>query len=208
MDTSTEEGLLALTEDEKVVKTYTLPLGFRHSKEFLPALKQLLDEESLLPHQLKGVVVGIGPGSYTGIRVGAIIGKMMGFSLRIPIIPLSSLFAFYPCHGEGSFASLLDARIGGYYGIKGVKKGEDVQFLTEPALISEKEIGAYLQDASLIVSPHPLTKLHHPIQKIYPQAEEMAKKGAFLLKTGHYTPDQPFNLLYLRKTQAEIEKML
>ena len=54
-------------------------------------LKTLLEKNNLSPQEIQGVVVGIGPGSYTGIRIALTTAKILSLSLNIPIYPVSSL---------------------------------------------------------------------------------------------------------------------
>ena len=96
------------------------------------------------------VAVGTGPGSYTGIRVGAAMAKALAFGWQVPLIGFCSLQAFTPSQ-MGPFAILLDARMGGIYCLAGERLENDVRF-EEPRLLTIDEVP---QIPSSLFSPHP-----------------------------------------------------
>ena len=59
------------------------------SKELLPRIDKLLKGQKIKPEALKGVVVNIGPGSFTGLRVGVTIANGFGYGLKIPVAGVS-----------------------------------------------------------------------------------------------------------------------
>lgn len=59
------------------------------SKELLPEIDKLLKKQRLKPERLKGVVVNIGPGSFTGLRVGVTIANGFGYGLKLPVVGMS-----------------------------------------------------------------------------------------------------------------------
>jgi tRNA threonylcarbamoyladenosine biosynthesis protein TsaB len=114
LDTSTERGIVALADDGRVLKEVPLPFGLQNSKYVLSYINQLFLEYSLKPSDLGRIIMGTGPGSYTGIRVGASIAYSMAFALKIPLVGVSALRAFVP-DASDSFVALIDAKIAGAY---------------------------------------------------------------------------------------------
>ena len=57
----------------------------------MPTLEALLSTHRLTPKAIHEIYVGVGPGSYTGIRIGVVVAKMLGWSLKIPVYEVSSL---------------------------------------------------------------------------------------------------------------------
>ena len=94
IETSTERSLIALFRDLDPLDIRELPFGLQNSKHLLPEIKSLFERAGLKPADLDLIVAGIGPGSYTGIRVGAMTAKAMAFALNIPVIGISSLEGF------------------------------------------------------------------------------------------------------------------
>jgi tRNA threonylcarbamoyladenosine biosynthesis protein TsaB len=68
----------------------------------------------ITPSDFTEVICGVGPGSYTGIRVGASIALSFSFAQEIKLIGVSSLQAYEP-QEEGAFISVIDAKMGGAY---------------------------------------------------------------------------------------------
>ena len=112
IDTSTFAGSIALIQDEQIIGEVVFNLGRKHTERLLPELDWLFKRLSLEPECIDGISVGIGPGSFTGVRVGLSTAKGLALSLSVPVKGVSSLDAlawavrFYP----GKIVALLDAR--------------------------------------------------------------------------------------------------
>ncbi|MDD4212852.1 MAG: tRNA (adenosine(37)-N6)-threonylcarbamoyltransferase complex dimerization subunit type 1 TsaB, partial [Bacilli bacterium] len=62
-----------------------------HSENLLDTVKRALDNTSWTPKMLERIVVGIGPGSYTGLRVALTVAKTLAWTLHVPLYTISSL---------------------------------------------------------------------------------------------------------------------
>ena len=60
---------------------------------FIPLLKELLENNSIQFEQLSGIIVVNGPGSFTGVRIGVVVAKMIGYCKNIPLKAISFLQA-------------------------------------------------------------------------------------------------------------------
>jgi tRNA threonylcarbamoyl adenosine modification protein YeaZ len=86
IDTATEVALLALADlDGRVTAETTWVAGYRHGEELLARLDGLLRASGLRLRDLGAIVVGTGPGAFTGLRVGLATAKGLAHGLRIPI---------------------------------------------------------------------------------------------------------------------------
>jgi tRNA threonylcarbamoyladenosine biosynthesis protein TsaB len=94
INTSTKQYSLAVMQDETVVGEYLLPSGANHFRDLMPSLDDLLVKTTLKIQQLEGIIVALGPGSFTGIRVGLAVAKGLSQCLGVPIIGVPSLSAF------------------------------------------------------------------------------------------------------------------
>src|SRR5207244_3187828 len=63
---------------------------YRHSRELLPAVERLLSRANLRLPDLAGVIVGTGPGAFTGLRVGLATAKTLAHELRVPIVGIAT----------------------------------------------------------------------------------------------------------------------
>lgn len=93
LDTSTASMTVALAREGRVLAERDSRSERNHSIRLLPEVEDLLDEAGLEPNGLAAIAVGRGPGSYTGIRIGVTVAKMMAWSLNKPLYAVSSLEA-------------------------------------------------------------------------------------------------------------------
>lgn len=215
LETSTERSVVALFHHDRCLFEEQLPFGLQSSDFLLPAFQRKIEELDFHTKDLTSIVVGVGPGSYTGIRVGATIAKCLSFALGIPLFGICTLETFIPdC--EGTFVVLIDAKIGGVYMQKGFLENGEVRMASQPQTYPLEEAAKLLYDIPTIVTPYAekiRLKLEALIpdhqwhwQESYPSAWHMMQM-AQKQKTRNPTPDNTrLELLYLRKTQAEIEK--
>lgn len=132
LETSSEKGCLVLADGEQPLRSQLLAGGPDLSRTLAMYVKALL--AGTIPVL---IALGIGPGSYTGIRVGAALAKALSFGWKIPLLGFCSLRAFGPP------PVLVDARTGGFYALLEGKA----------SLVSPSD--PRLQPLSLIRSPHP-----------------------------------------------------
>jgi tRNA threonylcarbamoyladenosine biosynthesis protein TsaB len=91
IDTSTNMAGLAVIRDGSVVAEMTWYCGQNHTTQLLPVLHFMLQQEGLELSQAAGIVVARGPGSYNGLRVGLGTAKGLAFSLKIPVVGISTM---------------------------------------------------------------------------------------------------------------------
>lgn len=118
IDTSNYPLGVALIEDNQVLGEYITNLKKNHSVRIMPAIQTLMKDCERIPSQLTKIVVAKGPGSYTGVRIGVTISKTMAWSLKIPLVGISSLEIMAASAGryfDGYVSPLIDARRGQVY---------------------------------------------------------------------------------------------
>ena len=93
INTSTGQYSLAVMKDESLLAEYILPSGSSRYSGLMPSLDDLLTRAGLMPQELGGLTVAVGPGSFTGIRIGLSIIKGLSESLAIPIVGVPTLEA-------------------------------------------------------------------------------------------------------------------
>ena len=92
-DSSAQVASVALCEDEKVLAEYTLNNGNTHSETLLPMVESILAFFSLTAKDIDLFAVSAGPGSFTGVRIGAAILKGLAFASGKPCVEVSTLEA-------------------------------------------------------------------------------------------------------------------
>lgn len=93
LDTSTAVMAAAVMEERSLLEERNERAERNHSVHVVPVMEQLLAASSTEPGQLSGIAVGIGPGSYTGIRIAVTAAKTLAWAWDIPVAGVSSLQA-------------------------------------------------------------------------------------------------------------------
>jgi len=147
IDTATDQGVLALFSNDKLLIESSLGRG----SNLMPQLQDTLARVGVSPQDLGRLVVGAGPGSYTGLRMGAIVGKTLSWSLGIPLVGVPGIAAYIPPE-EGPFVGAIDAKIGGVYLCVGHVEEEGIRYQGKPYLASIEELEAILTPAHWLVT--------------------------------------------------------
>lgn len=118
IDTSSSYLYSALIKDKKILQEVKENYGQKLSVEALPQIIKLFEKASITPKDIEKIFVVVGPGSFTGIRIGVTIAKTMAFSLKKSIIPVSSLKAMAISARKDTpyIMPLIDTRRGYVYG--------------------------------------------------------------------------------------------
>lgn len=115
IETSTERGSVTLLEDEKEVLSAEHEEPNRHAERILSLLTDLLARAGWPKRSIDRVAVGVGPGSFVGLRVGIALGEGLSLGLGCPLLGISSLEAMAraaPGPENAVRIALLDARRG------------------------------------------------------------------------------------------------
>jgi tRNA threonylcarbamoyladenosine biosynthesis protein TsaB len=116
IDTSTKILSLALTDKDKVIFNYKKEAGVKHSVVLLKVLNDLLDKYRVKKEDIGLFAVGLGPGSFTGLRISLSIVKGLILSLGKKAIGISSLDVIAEnINKDGYLSVILDARRGNVY---------------------------------------------------------------------------------------------
>lgn len=111
METSSKVCSVAILEDKNLIKKIELNNGLTHSESLMPLIKQILEETNLTLSQIDLLVCDIGPGSFTGIRIGVATVKAFSDSLDIPAVGISSLEGLaYSIKTNGIICSMIDCK--------------------------------------------------------------------------------------------------
>jgi tRNA threonylcarbamoyladenosine biosynthesis protein TsaB len=220
IDTSTRCGSVGLIEDEWVISEYLLNIPVTHSERLLSAIELTLREAKCPVEDLDGWAISLGPGSFTGLRIGVSTVKGLAFATGKPVagVPtldgLASLIsstpylicpildarkkevytAFYRYNEENSLT-----RISAYQAIRPgdlVKKIEGKTIFIGDAV---KTYGDYLRDflPSKATFPPASLNLSH--------GSAVAKLGLELLRKKEYLDLSTFTPIYVRPSEAEIK---
>ena len=111
IETSSKICSVAILEDTHLIKKIELHNGLTHSESLMPLIKQILADTNLKLSDMDLLVCDIGPGSFTGIRIGVATIKAFTDSLQIPSVGISSLEGLaYNVTNDGIICSILDCK--------------------------------------------------------------------------------------------------
>jgi tRNA threonylcarbamoyladenosine biosynthesis protein TsaB len=108
IDTATSRVVIAAAAlDGTPLGVSTWEAGRTHGAQLLPAIGRLTGEANLRRSRIRGVIVGTGPGAFTGLRVGLATAKAIAHELAVPIVGVSSGRALLDASGLGGRGVLL-----------------------------------------------------------------------------------------------------
>jgi tRNA threonylcarbamoyladenosine biosynthesis protein TsaB len=222
IDTSSLVASAAILDDEKLVAEYIVNHKKTHSEQLMPIIEQVLESCQMDIEEIDAIAVASGPGSFTGLRIGAATAKGLAHALNKPVIGIPTLdgLAFNLPYCEGIICPIMDARRnqvytalyrweqGNFYQIKQhsavpmkelveeLKESEEiVVFLGDGVPVHREFIQREMGDKALFA---PRSAGRQRASSIGELAIESLRKG----KVSNYGDFTPF---YLRKSQAERE---
>ena len=194
-------NILALETTDKVASIAIYQSGkcfekkiessLRHEETVMPAVDELFQETGMTPDDLAAVAVDVGPGSFTGVRIGVCHGNAIASALGLPVISVNALEALaYPFLGYGTpVATVIDARNGNGYG---ALYASDGIALIPPCAIEIASFIDKLPEKAVITGTGFINS-----DRAVPSAGNIARIAA------QRSGDKAASPLYLRPSQAE-----
>jgi tRNA threonylcarbamoyladenosine biosynthesis protein TsaB len=114
IETSTPQASVTIGSEQGIIGSCTISRGAAYGEFLLPAVEFLMHQSSLTYRQLSAVAVGLGPGLFTGMRVGVTTAKTLAQALSVPIVgvPSLDLVAFDARYTPKVICPVLDAKRG------------------------------------------------------------------------------------------------
>ena len=219
IDTSTMAANVAVLEDDKLICEYTINTKKTHSQKLMPMIENMLKLSDLDIKEIDAIAICVGPGSFTGLRIGMATAKAMAHVNNIPIIGVNSLEILGAnmdlCNRN--ICSILDAQRNQVYMNKYILKDDKITELEE---ISIKPIDELLEEISSsnedwVLVGEAVYKYKEKIEEIsnitIPSPANNITKAStlcFVARDKMLSNDQVYNCyninpMYIRKSQAE-----
>jgi len=199
-DTATPAVTVALDDGQRVLAESATVDARRHGELLAPSIARVIADAGAEPRDLTGIAVGVGPGPFTGLRVGVVTARVFGRTLGIPVhgvCTLDVLARAAPAGGR-EFLAVTDARRKELYWGRYSGTGER---LDGPSVDRPADLPPDLPVAGQAVSLYP-DQLGEPIWPEHPSAAVLAALAAERLAAGaRLLPPEP---LYLRRPDAQI----
>ena len=146
IDTTENTATAAICEDAALLASYRLTRTRTHSESMLPMIESMLHQLACSLDEIDLFAISAGPGSFTGVRIGAATIKGLTFGREKPIVAVSALEAMAWNHlgWEGIVAPCMDARRNQLYNALFRIHGETVERLTPDRIVQASELAEEL----------------------------------------------------------------
>lgn len=223
-DGTAKAASVAVLDGERVLASYTVDNGLTQSELLLPMAEDMLGALHLTFRDVGLFAVAEGPGSFTGVRIGAALVKGLAFGRDIPCVGVSTLEALAENISplEGILLPCMDARRGQVYSATFASDGCEVRRVTEDRAIAIKDLAEellregdkkiYLSGDGYEVARRGLMAAGVKVQ-VTPSMlinESAASVGLVALRKyerGEAVSDKDIAPTYLRMPQAERERL-
>jgi tRNA threonylcarbamoyladenosine biosynthesis protein TsaB len=220
IDTSTPCGSIGLIDGKSVISEYLLNVSVTHSERLLVAIDLVLRKAGCALDDLEGFAISLGPGSFTGIRIGVSTVKGLAYAVQKPVVGVSTLdvLASQVSPTPYLICPIIDARKGEVYSafyryeeldrlkrlseFQAIRPGVLSRMLNERTIFLGDGVMAYGDDlrnwlkSFAIFSP---PTLH------IPHGSAVARLGVELLLRGEVLDLATFIPLYVRRSEAELK---
>ena len=218
LETATLAGGAALLDDARLIGEVRLNIALTHSERLMVVVDRLLRDCGWDVASLGGLAVSIGPGSFTGLRVGAATAKGLALALEVPVAPvptLDALAATLP-FADAPVCPLLDARKGevycSLYRWRGGGMERQWEYLAVPPEVAAARLEApviVLGDGVAACRPY-LARLGAGVREAgpvhsLPSPAVVGALGHAILAAGGGIPAERLAPLYLRPSEAELK---
>ncbi len=213
VETSTAAGGVALLDGDRLRGECVLDVTATHSERLMPVIDRMLADAGWAPESLEALAVAVGPGSFTGLRIGLAAVKGLAVALGLPIAAVPTLDAMAAAL---PFATLpvcpvLDARKGEVYACLYRWDGQAMRREWDYSALAPEALAARLAEpvivlgdgARLVLSSH--ARLAPPHRRL-PSPAAVGALGASHLAAGHRVPAADLVPIYLRPSEAELKR--
>ena len=149
LESSATAASVAVCEDQELIAQTVLHTGLTHSQTLLPMLENLLSACKLRLADMELIAVAVGPGSFTGLRIGVSAAKGLSWATGLPCAACSTLesMAWTVAHCRGDICTLMDARRGQVYHARFRSDGKQLTRLSPDQAISLEDLAQVLREA-------------------------------------------------------------
>ncbi len=215
IETSAAAGGVALMREDQLLAGRTFEKGLVHGREVVPAIRDAVEEAGISLKQIDLVAVDVGPGSYTGVRVGVSVAKTLAWAIETRLAAVVSLDALAQSAKElgPAIIPVLDARRSQLYtatyridsGTVARESGPAVvplagflDSIASPAILLGDAIKRFPQEFA------PREGISHAPEKFWiPNASVIAEIGVHAAQRGELADPVTLEPLYLRPSEAE-----
>lgn len=171
VETSSDLCSVALMKSKDDYYSFDIKEKHIHSEKLLPMIQTILDNASIKINDLSFIALSMGPGSFTGLRIGLSAVKGLAFGAGIPICPVPTFdaFAFMICgfiSEKQTFAIARSVNVDEIYTQRFVKENNIYQAINELDIIKKSDFDNYISKDDLIFGNYPAKKESSPVMDV------------------------------------------
>jgi tRNA threonylcarbamoyladenosine biosynthesis protein TsaB len=218
LDTATQSCSVAIVDDESLLAEMTVVNRQTHSRHLMDFTDTILNSVNLKATDMDGFAVSIGPGSFTGLRIGISTIKGLAFSLNKPVVGISSLEALAWQNARNGFliCPLLDARKNEVYACryrldnnKLIKDGPEIVASPDEAVRDIREPSIFVGNAVKLYRDHISDTLGNLAHYAARGQHTLRASSIAWLSSGRFSGEQTDDVSmlipqYVRKSDAEL----
>ncbi len=222
LDTSTDKGSIAIMDGKKLMGAVFFTQKRSYSQILIPSIDFLLNHHLLSIGDIEGFSVSVGPGSFTGIRIGISCVKALSQAMNKKIAPISSLkaLAYKLVDKENSLiCSAIDAKKGEIFGGLFFCKGGALETIIEEGCYKPAEFFGNLPKEKIYFLGNAVSQFRKEIEEffsgepLFPYfhsfiAEEVGRLGYEILISGKGKSHSEIIPFYLRPSEAEMKRKI
>ena len=186
LDSATKVLYCALVHDSEVVYECYIEGSNDHAKNIVFRVQEALSKANIKASDLDEIITGVGPGSYTGVRMAVTVCKMLSVFMKKPLYTISTLKLIASAN-KGISLAAIDARRGNAFGC--IIDNDKNEYILKEALYSKEELENKAKEYENVSRP---TEASFKVDPFYVLLNKVEVKEPHLL-----VPN------YLRETEAE-----
>jgi len=218
IETATKTGGIALLSDKGVIAEYTLNIEVTHSERLMATVDRVLSDTGITLADVDGFAVSIGPGSFTGLRIGVATVKALAFSTGRPVaaVPTLMALAWNIAAAAHPVCPLLDAKKKEVYAAVYRTGSGTVETIMAEVVLPLKDLAARLAGPTIFAGEGAqffrreiedllgARALFAPLAASVPSAASVAELGWMALREGRAADPDGLAPVYIRRPEAEV----
>jgi tRNA threonylcarbamoyladenosine biosynthesis protein TsaB len=215
IETSTKTGIVA---EDSVIAQYSLNIEVTHSERLMSTVERVLKDTGFTIAEMDGYAVAIGPGSFTGLRIGlaAVKGLALVTGKPVAAVPTLKALAWNLPYAAYPVCPMLDARKNEVYAATYRFEGAALVHGMAEAVISLTRLAGWISEKTIftgeasrlfrteIVNAFGDQALFAPVSAILPSAAAVAEIGLDMIKSGKQADLDSVTPMYIRRPEAEV----
>lgn len=220
-DTSSPVLTVAIGNEERIIEETTLWLPRGHMARLIPTIDDLFKKSNLSINDVEVIVIGSGPGSYTGLRIGMVMARTLAQSLGVSIIGIASIdaIAYRNLENNALVCPVIDAKRGEVYTAFYHYMDGELRRLTDFKAINPEDLSNVLlaEGYGKVLFAGDALKLYSDVfsqalgdkaifaheDNWWPRASDLIRLAEPRIRSGDYNELYQLTPIYVRLSQAE-----